>query len=823
MKYQLIHIFLFLSVCLFAQQKGASPIISNNLNIESTSTYAVVIGISDYQDKDIPDLRFADRDAEAFANFLRSPAGGSLDADHLSLLTNEQATAGRIAEALDALIELAKEGDQVIIYFSGHGDVERKTVSQPGFLLAWDAPTRVYMGGGTYSLAFLQEVVTTLSTLNLAKVTVITDACHAGKLAGSQIGGGQLTSANLAKQFANEVKILSCQPNEYSMEGEQWGGGRGCFSYHLVDGLFGLADRNADGTVTTGEIDRYLEDHVTLEASPQSQVPMLLGNKTERLATVDASILTALKKSKEKGLPIFAATEGRGFEDEVLAKVDSSIRQMYRAFKLAVEEKRFLEPAGNCAEDYYAQLTQVEGLAPLQGFMKRNYAAALQDDAQQVMNNWMKNSDDQLLSAAASGPKGLLPIKVFTEKVRSYPRLLGRAADLLGKDHYMYATLQARRYFFEGYLLANSDRNPNQELAGRALAAFRTALDWQAELPQAYWQMSKVFCYNLLQPDSAEIYTQKAKDLNPAWVLPYTDLAFMYSEKHRDFDKAIYYLNQAMQLDSNSAAVWEVWGNIYMNKNEFLNAEIYLKKAIQLDSTFIPTYALLGIVYENTNRLEEAEAIYKKGIQLDSTSYVFYANLGIVYAKKNRYAEAEELLKKAIQLDSTRAINHSNLAVIYSIMNRNAEAEQQYKKAIQLDSTNATIQCNLGHIYTKTHRYAEAEQQFKKAIQLDSTNINFYNSPGLFFMEQRRLDEAEKYFRKALSLDPKDQWAKYNMACMYSLKQDEQQALVWLEKTLALESIPFSKYMEDSDLDNIRNSDGFKALMKKYFPDQTGK
>ena len=39
---------------------------------------------------------------------------------------------------------------------------------------------------------------------------------------------------------------MSCQPNEYSIEGEQWGGGRGAFSYHLVDALYGLADANAD-------------------------------------------------------------------------------------------------------------------------------------------------------------------------------------------------------------------------------------------------------------------------------------------------------------------------------------------------------------------------------------------------------------------------------------------------------------------------------------------------------------------------------------------------------------------------------------------------
>ncbi len=351
-KSTLILLFLLTAASVFSQsQKGATPIAGSQQSISSGQTYAVVVGISDYQDKDIPDLRFADKDAEALANFLRSPAGGSLDGDHLKVLTNTQATAGRIAEALDALIEKAKKDDQVIIYFSGHGDVERKTVSQPGFLLAWDSPSRVYMGGGTYSLAFLQEVVTTLSTQNLAKVVVITDACHAGKLSGNQIGGSQLTAASLAKQYANEVKILSCQPNEFSLEGEQWGGGRGVFSYHLVDGLFGLADRNNDGRITLGEIDRYLEDHVTGEAAPQSQVPILLGNKTDRIATVNAKILAELKKNKNGNMQVFASTDSRGFEEEILSKVDTSIREIYKNFKLSVQDKRFFFPSGNSAED----------------------------------------------------------------------------------------------------------------------------------------------------------------------------------------------------------------------------------------------------------------------------------------------------------------------------------------------------------------------------------------------------------------------------------------------------------------------------------------
>lgn len=186
------------------------------------------------------------------------------------------------------------------------------------------------MAGGAFNLRDLEEVIGTLSIQNKVRAIVIADACHAGKLSGSGIGGAQITGASLARQYANEIKILSCQPNEISLEGEQWGGGRGCFSYHLVDGLFGLANRNEDEFVTIGELDRYLEDRVTSEADPQSQVPILLGNKTDRRARVHPAILADLQKHKSGQMPVFTATESRGLEDDVLAEVDTSIRHMYR-------------------------------------------------------------------------------------------------------------------------------------------------------------------------------------------------------------------------------------------------------------------------------------------------------------------------------------------------------------------------------------------------------------------------------------------------------------------------------------------------------------
>lgn len=114
------------------------PGFSQSISFDPGTTRAVIIGISDYQDPGIPDLLYAHKDAQAFAAYLQSPAGGSLPDENIRLLINQQATMAAIAGELDWLVEASGENDIAIIYFAGHGDVEAKTARQPGFLLAYD-------------------------------------------------------------------------------------------------------------------------------------------------------------------------------------------------------------------------------------------------------------------------------------------------------------------------------------------------------------------------------------------------------------------------------------------------------------------------------------------------------------------------------------------------------------------------------------------------------------------------------------------------------------------------------------------------------------
>lgn len=678
-----IYVLLVFQLCfilnLCGQQKGVIALQTSEKQLSSRNTFAVVVGISDYQDPAIPDLKYADKDAEAFANYLRSEAGGMLDGDHLKVLLNEHATMGQMANALDWLLEVSKENDRVYIYFSGHGDVEKKTLSQPGYLLCWDSPARVYLGGGAMALPMFQDVISTLSIQNKAKVIVISDACHAGKLSGSNINGTQATAANLAKQFANEIKILSCQPNEYSIEGQQWGGGRGAFSYHLIEGLYGLADLNGDKSVSLLEVSRYLEDNVSKEVAPLSQMPMVAGDKSEKLSKVVSELVATNRRNNTNEVPLFAATESRGLEEEILSTTDSFTRTSFYHFNQSLKNKNFFEPEKDCAEYYYAILSNDERLSRLHSTMRRNYAAVLQDDAQQVINKYMKAELHEIS----------ISISERVKKYELYPKLLAKAAELLGDQHYLYKDLQARKNYFLAFRYTYGV-DYNLITYNKGLNHMREALQWQPDMPLALLGMVYIFGYQLLNKDSAEYYANKANESAPNWILPFTKVAKTLSTSFLDFEKSMKYLEKAKKIDAENPLVWEAEANYYFDIGDFNEAKIVLEKIVEKQPSSVCLPCSKNLLVQT-------------------------------YIEIGDYSTAETMALKLFIADTNQFNTRINLGKIYTLMHRLELAKIEFRAVARISSVNSnpesTYQYWLSYLYAHEGNFDEAFKSFEQSIK----------------------------------------------------------------------------------------------------------
>lgn len=664
-------------------------------------TRAVIVGISDYQN--ISDLEYAHRDAEALAAYLRSSAGGEVPDENIRLLLNEKATQMQLAMALDWLQEESQAGDRAYIYFSGHGDVEKKTARQRGFLLTYDAPNTTYMAGGAFPILFLQDIISELSAEKKVEVILMADACRAGKLAGNAIGGNHVTAEKLAESYANEIKILSCQKDELSQEGLQWGAGRGVFSYHLIEGLIGLADDSGDGQVSLRELRNYLESLVGQETAG-NQLPMVVGDLSHSVAKVDGESLAKLRNEKEENLmkdAVVMKTRGPTQPDP-----DTLIWQQYLAFQEAIKEKHLLYPKVGAAYSLYQKIHQETILQAYRDEMKRDLAIALHDEAQQAINDYLMASPQELQQRWS-----------YDEQYEQYPEYLKVAADLLGPNHFMHEDLRVKQLYFEGLeLRLQGEKQKEKLLFEEALAKQVIVVEMDSSAAYAYNEIG-LLMRRLKRQDEATEFFNQANLYSPEWVLP-----------------------MANQV-----------GN-YIDLKKFTVAEEIAKKAIGLDSTFALTYYNLGVAYEGTEEWDKAMEVYKKAIQFDPAYSDAYYNLGFVYFNKGELEQTENyFLQYANKSPNAGAAIWSDLGFIASLQEKAPTAKQYFEKAISLNPEYPDTYLNLGEFYLTQHQLQEARQAIEKYIVKQPNEMDGYYLLASILAREDNPGEAINQLELAIS------------------------------------------------------------------------
>jgi len=247
-------------------------------------SWAVIIGISQYQDTRIPSLRYASTDAQAFYNWAISPKGGKYAPSRIKLLINNEATQRNIKDSLFVWLKQALEEDVVTIYFAGHGSPESPDSPENLFLLPYDVQ---YDNISTTGFP-MWDIETALKRfIKAQKVVVIADACHAGgvgqsfdiaRRANRSIKVNPISSGlqNLS-QIGDGVCVISASDDkQFSQEGKQWGGGHGVFTHFLLKGLEGEADYNKDTRVTLGELIPFISEQVR-RATKNAQAPTVAG------------------------------------------------------------------------------------------------------------------------------------------------------------------------------------------------------------------------------------------------------------------------------------------------------------------------------------------------------------------------------------------------------------------------------------------------------------------------------------------------------------------------------------------------------------------
>ena len=241
-------------------------------------TYALMVGVSRYQK--LPQdlwLQYPDADAKAFTEHLASPRGGSVPPSQLLLLTNEQATTAAIRNAFQTFLKTGpgKPGptkdDTVFILIAGHGTVD----NTGAYILTYDSDPE-HLAGTALPMAELHSLVEQ-ELSQAGHVIFLADVCRAATIAGQKTASLGSVVEKLGEAPGELLGLMAARPTELSLEGPEFGGGHGAFTWSVLKGLEGAADQDRDGFVTAGE----LIDFVTADVPRQTrnrQHPRDFGN-----------------------------------------------------------------------------------------------------------------------------------------------------------------------------------------------------------------------------------------------------------------------------------------------------------------------------------------------------------------------------------------------------------------------------------------------------------------------------------------------------------------------------------------------------------------
>lgn len=273
----------------------------------------------------------------------------------------------------------------------------------------------------------------------------------------------------------------------------------------------------------------------------------------------------------------------------------------------------------------------------------------------------------------------------------------------------------------------------------------------------------------------AKLKVQKIKEPNEqSWDY---DLGIVY-ERAAKYNKAIAYYKESLEKESNIITASRI-SSCYDDLGDYDKALEYCNQAIALDSVKTNYLYEKANILDNAGRTQEAIKTMSDYIANTPDEPAGYYQRGWFKDHSGDIEGALEDYTMAITLQPNVAYAYLNRGVLYRLKGENAKAESDFKQVVRLDSIPEDAECS------------------------------FY---AYYYLGQK--DKSIEVLNTILDKDKKGNC--YDAACLYSVMGEKEKALSYLRQSLENGYRRFAHIKRDRDLNNIRNTEEFKVLLKEY-------
>ena len=333
-------------------------------------------------------------------------------------------------------------------------------------------------------------------------------------------------------------------------------------------------------------------------------------------------------------------------------------------------------------------------------------------------------------------------------------------------------------------------RAVQQEITGAISAKLRERLSGETQKqvakggtkdPEAYQLYLKgLYYWEKRTPetlDKAKDYFNEAIQRDPGYAMAYVGLANYYVAapdygpipENEAAPKAKVAAEKALAIDASSAEAHAALGGSLWSLFDFSAAEAEFRRALELNPNLAHAHHWYGLFLSWEARHPDAIIHLRRAVELDPLNLQYQCNLGQVLANARQYDAAVEQLKKTLEMDPHFAYAHVELRVVYRDTGKYDLAMEEWKKyaALNSDPEEVKIAEDAAGVYAKSGTKAAIAREI----------------------------ELRKQLAKRRYADPSE------IAYLYALLGDKEQAFAWLDKARAeksggLESVKVVRALE---------------------------
>ena len=254
------------------------------------------------------------------------------------------------------------------------------------------------------------------------------------------------------------------------------------------------------------------------------------------------------------------------------------------------------------------------------------------------------------------------------------------------------------------------------------------------------------------------------------------------------------------------------------------------ERAIEIDPNYALAFAgvadccsFLYMYWDGSkSNLESADSASRKALELDAELAEAHASRGFAFSLSRQYAEARREFETAIRLNPKLYEAHYLYARACFQEGKLEEAVRHYEEASRVRPEDYQALLLMQSPLKGLGRQAEGMEAVRRGLQVAEKHLELnpddaralYLGAGALVQVGDRARGVE-WARRARAMDPEDSGVLYNVACVYTMLGENDEAIACLEKSVS-NGFGHREWLEnDSDLDPLRSDPRFKALLSK--------